>query len=90
MYRGPVGRLNACLVFLMLNFERVRNRAAFSAIQMTWQPQPEFSKSDYFEGTETLRRLRPFARRRLSTKRPEVVDIRLRKPCLRVRRVLLG
>ncbi len=36
------------------------------------------------------RRLRPLARRRLSTRRPARVDIRLRKPCLWARFRLLG
>lgn len=36
------------------------------------------------------RRLRPLRRRRLITSRPAGVDMRLKKPCLRARRILLG
>jgi hypothetical protein len=39
---------------------------------------------------ETVRRLRPFARRRFSTSRPFLVLIRTRKPCVRFRRRRLG
>lgn len=39
---------------------------------------------------ETVRRLRPFARRRLRTVRPFLVRIRTRKPCVRRRRRRLG
>src|SRR6185295_7065940 len=39
---------------------------------------------------QTLRRLRPFWRRRASTARPRRVRIRTRKPCVRLRRRLLG
>jgi hypothetical protein len=34
--------------------------------------------------------LRPLARRRLSTRRPALVAMRARKPCVRFRRTLLG
>src|SRR5207302_10995911 len=44
----------------------------------------------YFFGALTARRLRPFARRRFSTVRPCLVLIRLRNPCSRLRRILLG
>ena len=44
----------------------------------------------YLEGVETARRLRPFARRRLSTARPAFVFIRARKPWTRLRRIRLG
>jgi len=44
----------------------------------------------YFEGVETARRLRPFARRRLSTARPAFVFMRDRKPWTRLRRIRLG
>ena len=44
----------------------------------------------YFEGIETAIRLRPLARRRLSTFRPPGVLIRFRKPCTRFRRIRLG
>jgi hypothetical protein len=39
---------------------------------------------------ETVRRLRPFARRRLSTSRPFLVAILTRKPCVRLRRRRFG
>ena len=39
---------------------------------------------------ETVRRLRPFARRRLSTWRPFFVAIRTRNPCVRFRRRRFG
>ena len=38
----------------------------------------------------TVRRFRPFARRRFSTSRPFFVLIRTRNPCVRFRRRLLG
>jgi hypothetical protein len=44
----------------------------------------------YFEGVETAMRLRPFARRRLSTLRPPAVCMRFRKPWTRFRRIRLG
>ncbi len=40
--------------------------------------------------TQTARRLRPLARRRLMTARPFLVRIRTRKPWVRFRRVVLG
>jgi len=45
---------------------------------------------NYFFGAETTRRLRPLARRRLSTARPPAVELRLRNPCVRLRLILLG
>ena len=39
---------------------------------------------------ETVRRLRPLARRRLRTSRPFFVLMRTRKPCVRLRRRRLG
>jgi hypothetical protein len=39
---------------------------------------------------QALKRKRPFARRRFSTKRPFLVAMRARKPCLRLRLILLG
>lgn len=39
---------------------------------------------------ETVRRLRPFARRRLSTRRPFFVAMRTRNPCVRLRRRRFG
>src|SRR5205823_14945872 len=44
----------------------------------------------YFLGALTTSRLRPFARRRLRTLRPALVALRLRNPCSRLRRTLLG
>src|SRR5205807_5300791 len=44
----------------------------------------------YFFGALTTSRLRPFARRRFRTLRPALVALRLRKPCSRLRRTLLG
>lgn len=43
-----------------------------------------------FGGIETVRRLRPLARRRAKMARPAAVAMRLRKPCLRKRLRLLG
>lgn len=39
---------------------------------------------------ETVRRFRPFARRRFRTMRPFLVDMRTRKPCVRLRRRRFG
>ena len=41
-------------------------------------------------GGQAEMRLRPLARRRLSTRRPALVDIRFRNPCRRARFKLLG
>src|SRR5262245_47122492 len=49
--------------------------------------QPQFG---CFGGIETVSRLRPFARRRFRTSCPPGVLIRARKPCVRLRRLLLG
>ena len=46
--------------------------------------------NSYLEPIETVSRLRPFARRRLMTSCPDSVAMRLRKPCLRLRRKLEG
>ena len=43
------------------------------------------SKPSQIYSLLTVRRLRPFARRRLSTNRPFLVLIRTRKPCVRAR-----
>jgi len=43
-----------------------------------------------FEGSETVSRLRPFLRRRERTARPHRVAMRVRKPCLLIRRLLRG
>ena len=44
----------------------------------------------YFAPISTVRRLRPLARRFLMTLRPAAEDIRLRKPWVRLRRLLCG
>jgi hypothetical protein len=44
----------------------------------------------YFEGSCTVRRLRPFFRLRLRTSRPHRVAMRVRNPCVRMRRLLRG
>jgi hypothetical protein len=43
-----------------------------------------------YRSSETVRRFLPFVRRRFSTMRPFFVDIRTRKPCVLLRRRLLG
>jgi hypothetical protein len=43
-----------------------------------------------YRSSETVRRFRPFVRRRFSTMRPFFVDIRTRKPCVLLRRRVLG
>ena len=43
-----------------------------------------------FEPTETVRRARPFARRRFRIARPALVLMRLRKPCFRFLLIRLG
>ena len=45
---------------------------------------------DYFLGAEAASRFRPFARRRLRTARPALVELRLRKPWVRFLRSLEG
>jgi len=44
----------------------------------------------YFDGSLTVRRRRPFLRRRLKTSRPHFVDILVLNPCFRIRRLFLG
>jgi len=44
----------------------------------------------FYAGDETVRRFRPFARRRFRTSRPFFVLMRTRKPCVRRRRRRLG
>jgi hypothetical protein len=44
----------------------------------------------YLEGSLTVRRLRPFLRRRLKTSLPHFVSIRVRNPCVLMRRLLRG
>ena len=43
-----------------------------------------------YGSSETVNRFRPLARRRASTMRPFLVDMRLRKPCVFFRRRVLG
>jgi hypothetical protein len=43
-----------------------------------------------YRSSETVRRFLPFVRRRFSTMRPFFVDIRTRKPCVLLRRRVLG
>jgi hypothetical protein len=49
-----------------------------------------YSPPAYFDGSRTVRRFRPFFRRRLKTSRPQRVDMRVRKPCVRIRRLFRG
>lgn len=42
------------------------------------------------DGSDTVRRLRPFFRRRDNTARPQRVAMRARNPCLAIRRLLRG
>src|SRR6476620_142911 len=44
----------------------------------------------YFVGNLTVKRRRPFFRRRLRTARPHLVSIRARNPCVRMRRLFRG
>ena len=46
--------------------------------------------SRHYRSSATVRRLRPLARRRLSTMRPFFVAIRTRNPCVFLRRRVLG
>jgi hypothetical protein len=45
---------------------------------------------DHFRCFVTVSRVRPRARRRFNTFLPSAVDIRYRKPCLRIRRRFFG
>lgn len=55
------------------------NHSASNKLQQGWPYEDE-----------TVSRLRPLARRRLRTSRPFLVLMRTRKPCVRLRRLLLG
>ena len=44
----------------------------------------------YLVGSLTVSCFRPFLRRRASTSRPHLSDMRRRKPCVRIRRLLRG
>jgi len=73
---------------------------ASPALQPVWSPT--LSSTDgseemsvryaaaYFVGSLTVRRRRPFLRRRLRTSRPHFVSIRVRKPWVRMRRLFRG
>jgi hypothetical protein len=54
------------------------------------EPLTRRQRPPCFEGMRTVRRFRPFLRRRDSTARPQRVAIRARKPCLLRRRLLRG
>jgi hypothetical protein len=54
------------------------------------QPRRWRQEPPCFEGRETVRRFRPFFRRRDSTARPQRVAIRARNPCLLMRRLFRG
>jgi hypothetical protein len=55
------------------------------------RPRPEkASRQARQRSSETVRRLRPFARRRFSTCWPSLVRMRTRNPCVRLRRRLFG
>jgi len=70
---------------------RTRNPLIVTRIAKPVRPRKAAGGNhDYFEPTDTARRLRPFARRRLSTARPARVFIRSRKPCVRFLRIRLG
>ena len=51
---------------------------------------PAFQAPAYFDGSLTVRRLRPFFLRRLRVSRPQRVDMRVRKPWVFTRRLFLG
>ena len=70
---------------------RFRTRASRGYFPVSRTPSAEPSaavnfRSDYFLYTDEERRLRPFLRRRPIRLVPFAVRIRLRKPCLRLRR----
>jgi hypothetical protein len=48
------------------------------------------TRRGHYGSSATVKRLRPLARRRLSTMRPFFVDIRTLKPCVFFRRLVLG
>jgi hypothetical protein len=52
-------------------------------------PTPEM-RDRHWHKAHAVRRLRPLARRRASTRRPPTVFMRERKPCRRARTILLG
>jgi hypothetical protein len=56
-----------------------------SRVARRWRQEPPC-----FDGNETVRRLRPFLRRRERTARPHRVAIRARNPCLVIRRLFRG
>lgn len=82
IWRFALRTLFPSLVTLRISLDRARRRNVCCPII----PQAPA----YFEGSLTVRLLRPFLRRRLSTARPHLVDMRSLKPCLRMRRLLRG
>ena len=74
------------------NFPAVRlhRRELPTMTQTRIRPKRFGQRESWCDQDETVRRLRPFARRRLSTVRPFLVRIRTRKPCVRRRRRRLG
>ena len=55
-----------------------------------WQARRGHQEPPCFDGNDTVKRLRPFFRRRESTARPQRVAIRARNPCLLIRRLFRG
>jgi hypothetical protein len=89
--------------FLMVGQEKNRAEAAVQAETLLidlliFRPSPDSLIGTESSGSAhalaysllTVRRLRPFARRRFSTRRPFLVLMRTRKPCARARRLLFG
>ena len=71
------------------NARRIRPLEIRSAADPLGRRQPERSEHGYCS-SETVKRLRPLARRRLSTIRPFLVAIRTLKPCVFLRRLVFG
>jgi hypothetical protein len=71
------------------------NACARDALRTAWvvkraPNEADSERADYFELIVGTRRFRPFARRRFKTVRPAFVLMRVRKPCVRLRRMRLG
>jgi hypothetical protein len=65
--------------------------ALVHALELRASPNPLIAAEARQNYSElTVRRLRPFARRRLSTRRPFFVAMRTRKPCVRARWRVFG
>ena len=62
-----------------------RHRVGAAELPVCWGYRTRERVQCFLLGVDTVRRLRPFRRRRRSTSRPCGVDIRLRKPWLRRR-----